>query len=120
MRFILVFTLDVTDETIKKMAERDGYSDISEFSGEWYFGIERSYLPQFGGEYIIQYPNAFSGELFFTVDYVYDDVINGIVKIHISFRDAEEGFESLIEGLRDGWKRGKEEFDALRKWAISS
>jgi hypothetical protein len=119
MKFILVFTLDVTDETIRKMAERDGYSDISEFSGEWYHGIERPYLPQFGGEYIIQYPDAFSGTVFFTVDYIYDDIINGVVQIHISFRDTADGFEALIDGLKDSWKRGEKEYGALKKWATS-
>ena len=119
MKFILVFTLDGANETLKKMAKEEGYSDISEFSGEWRYPLERPCIPQFGGEYIIQYPNAFSGTLYFTVEYIYDDIINGILSVHVSFRDAEEGFGSLIDGLKEGWKRGKEEYDALIKWATS-
>jgi hypothetical protein len=114
MKFILVFTLSVAHEIISEMAKRDGYLDISEFSGEWYYGIERPYLPQFGGEYIIQ-----CGTVYFTVDYIYDDIINGVVRIHISFRDTDEGFEALIDGLKDGWKRGAKEYDALVMWATS-
>ena len=107
MKFILVFTFSITDEILRTMAEKDGYSDISEYSGEWYYPIERPYLPQLGGEHIFQYPNAFSGTLYFDAEYIYDDIINGTVFVHVSLRDAEEGFESLINGLKDGWKHGE-------------
>ena len=121
MKFILVFSLSVADKVISEMAKRDGYSDsnISKFSGEWYYGIERPYLPHFNREYVIQYPCAFSGTVHFTVDYICDDIINRVVQVHILFRDAEEGFASLIDSLKNGWKHTEKEYDTLVKWAAS-
>ena len=120
MRFILRFTLSITDEAIMAMAKRAGYSDISEITGEWYCKIERPYLPFGCGEYIFQFPNACSGTLYFKAESVSDDVINRIVFIDVSLFDAEEGFESLTDGLEDGWEHGEEELDALKKWASFS
>jgi hypothetical protein len=120
MKFILRFTLSIADVAITAIAKRGGFSDISEFAGEWYYGIERPYLPQLGGgEFTFQYPNAFSGTLYFNAEGVCDDIINNIVFVDVSLGDIEDGeFDSLTEGLKDGWKRG-EDLSTLIKWATS-